>query len=314
MSEKNKTDSIDLIAEIVQKIKGVSASKAYALAEFLDGDWRAFLEAKAAKIAQLVQANGKQTFSDLQIKDILGMKQEFFDYEDVRTAWIYCIGKNFLMTQITMLEEKSLSNLDINPFLMQVLDLKTPMEVLEFNLYQTVTRSIVTSWGTTVENLLIRCGAEKFIEKSLRPGRRPDLQKNLNGKKFYIQVKSGPNTMNVDMVNSLNEVISEYKEKEPDASFILGMTYGTKGRISSQIKDNLYDFDKSILIGRELWDFISGEKDFHKELFRILDQSSKHYTTQTFSEHLKARLIELVEEWKGKYGEKTLQEVYENHL
>jgi hypothetical protein len=61
------------------------------------------------------------------------------------------------------LRSTTLNNLDINPFLMKVLNFKTPEDILEFNLYQTVTRSIVTSWGMAVEGLLFRCGADKFI-------------------------------------------------------------------------------------------------------------------------------------------------------
>ena len=315
MEEKNQTDSVDLIAELVKKVKGVGPSKAYSLAEFLDGDWIAFLNADPEKLSKLKKANGKQIFSAAQIEEIEFKQREFIDFKNVRTAWVYLIGKDFLLSQINTLESVALSNLDINPFLMQVLDFKTPEEVLEFNLYQSVTRSIVTSWGTTVESLLARCGAERFLEKNTdRAGRRPDLQKYVGEKKFYIQVKSGPNTMNVDMVNSLNEVINTYREREPNSSFILGMTYGTKKRISSQIKDNLNDFDNSILIGRELWDFISGEKNFHRELFNILDQSSEYITSKTFSEHLKDRLARLVGEWKTKNGDKTLEDVYEDYL
>lgn len=129
-----------------------------------------------------------------------------------------------------------------------------------------------------------------------------------------MQVKSGPNTMNVDMVNSLNEVIEEYKTREPDATFLLGMTYGTKGRISAQIRGNLHNFDDSVLIGRELWDFVSEEVNFHKEIFTILDQSSKNITAKTFSDHLKDQLVVLVDEWKAKFGDKTIDEAYENYI
>jgi hypothetical protein len=305
-----------LIAEVCAKIKGVGPSKGYALAEYLDGDWNAFLAADTDHILGFRKAGDKSIFTVEQISELVDLKKEFLDFSDIRSAWIYLIGKNFLLAQMQTLQSITLSNLDINPFLMKVLNFKTPKDVLEFNLYQAVTRSIVTSWGSTVEVLLFRCGAEKFIEKNkgARAGRRPDLEKSIDGRKYYVQVKSGPNTMNVDMVNSLNEVIEEYKTREPDATFLLGMTYGTKGRISAQIRGNLHNFDDSVLIGRELWDFVSEEVNFHKEIFTILDQSSKNITAKTFSDHLKDQLVVLVDEWKAKFGDKTIDEAYENYI
>lgn len=315
MTDKQRNDAIDLIAEIVKKADGVGSSKAFALAEYLDGNWKRFIKADETVISGLKKENGKPVFSEDHIETILGFAREFFEIEDVRTAWIYLIGKDFLFAQILTLNRIALSNLDINPLLMKVLDFKTPTEVLEFNLYQTVTRSIVTSWGSTVENLLVRCGAERIdVKNSGRAGRRPDIKKRIGEKNFYIQVKSGPNTMNVDMVNSLNEVITEYKKNEPNSTFLLGMTYGKKERISSQIRDNLHDFENSFLIGRHLWDFVSEEQNFHRQLFKVLDQASQMITSKNFSEHLAEQLTTLVDEWHERYDEQTLDEVFENYL
>lgn len=308
--------SADLITEICQKIGGVGPTKGYALSAYLDSDWTAFLNADADKIMGCRKANDKSVFTVEQINELITIKEEYLDLEDVRMAWIYQIGKNFLITQMDALRSTSLNNLDINPFLMKVLNLKTPEEILEFNLYQTVTRSIVTSWGMAVEGLLFRCGADRFVVGSIdaRAGGRPDLEKNIDGKKFYIQVKSGPNTMNVQMVNSLNDVIEDYKRRDPDAAFLLGMTYGTKDRISPQIRGYLSNFEDSVLIGRGLWDFISEEQNFHRQLFSVLDESSRKITSKTFSEHLKDQLVILVTEWELKFRDKTIDQAYENYI
>jgi Type II restriction endonuclease EcoO109I len=309
------TNSGDLIVELAKRVEGVGPRKANALAEFLVNDWYAFLQSDKAQISSLKNSQGKQVFNDKLIDEILREKSEFAQFNDVRSAWIYCIGKDFLISQFSMLNTITLRNLDINPFLMKVLDFKSPRQILEFNLYQTVTRSIVTSWGSTVENLLIRCGAEKcVVEKNQRAGRRPDIKKMVGGKNFYIQVKSGPNTMNVDMVNSLNEVINEYKENYPDSGFLLGMTYGRKERISSQISANLNDFEQNALIGRKLWDFISEAQDFHLTLFQILDMSSKSITAKSFSEYLDEQLESLEREWKSDFQDKSIDESLEFYI
>lgn len=314
--QNTREHSADLIAEICLEVEGVGRTKGYALSEYLDSDWATFLNADIDKISGCRKANGKSVFTPKQIEELVFIKEDYLDLEDIRTAWIYQIGKNFLISQMETLRSTSLDNLDINPFLMKVLNLKKPEEILEFNLYQAVTRSIVTSWGIAVESLLFRCGADKFVVGSTdtRAGGRPDLEKNVNGKKSYIQVKSGPNTMNVQMVNSLNDVIEDYKRRDPDAAFFLGMTYGTKDRISAQIRGYLSNFEESVLVGRGLWDFISEERDFHRQLFEVLDQSSRKITLKTFSEHLKDQLVILVTEWELKFGDKTVDQVYENYL
>jgi hypothetical protein len=309
------TNSGDLIVELAKRANGVGSRKANALAEFLSNDWDAFLKSDKTEISSLKNSRGKQVFNDEQIDEILQEKSKFIQFQDVTSAWIYCIGKDFLASQISMLNAITLRNLDINPFLMKVLDFKSPRQILEFNLYQTVTRSIVTSWGSTVENLLTRCGAEKCaVVKNQRSGRRPDIKKIVDGKIFYIQVKSGPNTMNVDMVNSLNEVINEYKENHPDSGFLLGMTYGRKERISSQIRANLNDFEQNALIGRKLWDFIAEVQDFHLTLFQILDVSSKSITTRSFSEYLDEQLKTLEQEWESDFQGKSIDEALEFYI
>lgn len=309
------TNSGDLIVELAKRAKGVGIRKANALAEFLVNDWDAFLQSDKAEISSLKNSQGKQVFNNEQIDEILREKSEFIQFKDVRSAWIYCIGKDFLASQIAMLHTITLRNLDINPFLMKVLDFKSPRQILEFNLYQTVTRSIVTSWGSTVENLLIRCGAEKCAAViNQRAGRRPDIKKMVGSRNFYIQVKSGPNTMNVDMVNSLNEVINEYKENYPDSGFLLGMTYGREERISSQIRANLNDFEQNALIGRKLWDFISEVQGFHLTLFQMFDMSSKSITARSFSEYLDEQLKTLEREWESDFQDKSIDEALEFYI
>ncbi len=311
----NKEESANLIAEISRKVEGVGPSKAYAISEFLDNDWASFLSADSQKLSKIKKDKGSRILQDSQIKQIVAIKKEFIEIKNVRDAWIYLIGKDFLISQIETLKSVSLSNLDINPFLMKVLDLKTAKEILEFNLYQTVTRSIVTSWGLTVEKLLVHSGAKEFIgDSNGRPGRKPDIEKKIKEKKYYIQIKSGPNTMNVDMVNSLNEVIEQYKENKPNSTFILGMTYGTEDRISAQIRGNLNNFEDSILIGRDLWDFVSEEKNFHKEVFKILDESSSQITSEPFSSQLDKQLNILISEWEKKFKGKNIDEVFETYI
>jgi len=59
---------------------------------------------------------------------------------------------------ISNMRELALEDININPFLTRMLHLRTPEELLRFNVYQTVSRSIVTSMGTSLEYMVADCG------------------------------------------------------------------------------------------------------------------------------------------------------------
>ena len=214
-----------------------------------------------------------------------------------------------------MVTSLNLDNLDINPLLAKALNLDTPRKIIAFNIYQTVTRSVVTSWGDVVQEIakFTGCKDNDYIIEG-KTGMNFDLVKNVNKIDHYIQIKSGPNTMNVGMVTSLNEVIERLEKVKPNAKGMLGMTYGTRKRISAQILGNLKGADKRMMVGRELWDFISGKKDFHKELFRLLDISSTGILNKSFIELIEGKITELEKYWTANYSGKSIDEVLEKHI
>jgi len=71
----------------------------------------------------------------------------------------------------------------------------------------------------TVEKICKVAGAEEIPEKEQidMTGKSFDLKKEVKSKTYYIQVKSGSNTMNVGMVNSLNDAIESVEEKKKKA-------------------------------------------------------------------------------------------------
>jgi Type II restriction endonuclease EcoO109I len=316
MSELTDNDpSMDIIAEIAKKCDGIGPSKAYAIAEDFSGDLQEFLKCDAARLLKIKRSTGSPLFDQEKAEDLIKCKSDFPLNLSVEDTWVFHIGREFLRSQIEHLESLSLASLDINPFLAKVLDLKTPKQVLEFNLYQNVTRSIVTSWGMTVEKILIHCGAQPYAKtKGGRSGRNLDISVLRDGKPYLMQIKSGPNTMNIDMIQSLNEVIINFKTEKPEVKVLLGMTYGRKEMISGQIRGTLDFFEDSILIGRDLWDFVSGRKDYHQKVFSLLDKASGGILATTFVELLHKQLDLLVEEWNIKYKDHTFDQVLENFI
>ncbi len=120
--------------------------------------------------------------------------------------------------------------------------------------------------------------------------------------------------MNVGMVTSLNETIERLENEKPSSKGILGMTYGTRGRISNQILGNLKGADERMKIGRELWDFIREKENYHKELFKLLDESSKGLLDKSFIELIESKISEFEEHWKSDFNSLSMDEVLEKYI
>jgi hypothetical protein len=116
------------------------------------------------------------------------------------------------------------------------------------------------------------------------------------------------------MVTSLNEVIERLERSKPGSRGILGMTYGTRDRISKQILGNLREANERMKVGRELWDFIRETNDYHKQLFKLLDSSSVGLLEKSFIELIEAKITEFEEYWKSTYSGLSIDEVLEKYI
>ena len=148
---------------------------------------------------------------------------------------------------------------------------------------------------------------------------------------YLIQVKSGPNTMNVEMVEGLNkamnimessniEKINQYLSAQgyneiKSVISILGMTYGNRSKISTQIKSNLTNFDTKVKIGHELWDFISEEKDYSNVLLNIIDKASQFFTpaSNNLSKIITEKVDEIYKTWQEKYEEQNIHDILKKY-
>jgi len=312
MTELDTKHEKALIEMLSQKVECVGAKTAIiisenfdSLQEFLNGTKKDFEGIKNRKNRQMVKTEA--------IDKIIDINKKIPKKLTVRETAFFVLADHWLTTNLNTLEELELDKIEINPFLAKALSLKTANEIITFNVYQSVTRSIVTSWGMMVENFLIYAGAEKNKHTfTTKEGANPDLKKaNASGYE-YFQIKSGPNTMNVSMVNSLNDVITEMK-KSGEICY-LGMTYGKRNRISSQITNYLKDVSSSTLIGKELWDHISEEKNYHKKVIGAISNATNGMLKKSFSQMMNDKISEINKQWVKKYGKKSLEEVFEDYL
>lgn len=305
----------EFIIQLSKKADRIGNAGAGMIAADFEGNLEAFLSADADRLSNIKNSSGKALLKEDQIKALLQEIATIPKGLNLQESWVFYLGREFLLAQVEMVRSLSFESFDINPLLAKALNLDTPRKVIAFNIYQTVTRSVVTSWGDTVERIakFVGCKDNDYVLEG-KTGTNFDLMKSVGDTDYYIQIKSGPNTMNVGMVTSLNEAIKQIEEAKPNSKGILGMTYGTRPRISNQITANLHDADVRMKVGRELWDFVSEKGDFHKDLFRLLEASSNGVLRDSFIELIDSKIGELENVWESKYPGANLDEMLENYI
>jgi hypothetical protein len=208
--------------------------------------------------------------------------------------------RNFTRTQLSMVRELSLDDISPNPLLIMALNLTTPRDCIEFNVYSRISRSIVTSMGNFVEKVL----ASSSDRAELVPKEWDILKKTADGKKCWIQVKSGPNDMDKDQIDKWSEKIKK-KTEEGDRCYI-GITYGKRENNTVTLglfRSYLEDWENKTLIGRELWDFVSEDPTYHEKLFdTLLECGTDVLGEESLCQEIEQCINKLTQEFVLKYG------------
>ena len=154
----------------------------------------------------------------------------------------------------------------------------------------------------------------------LRSRERDWFKKTSGGVTYYIQLKLGPNTMNIGMVTSLNEMISKVKE-DFDVTGILGMAYGKTEGIPAQIWTTLNDFEHRAKIGKDYWKLITGDPNYYDNPIQEFEDVKAYgvpgFNAATLQDIISDKKCKLIDEWRGEYGdigEVGLQEYMRRYL
>lgn len=217
----------------------------------------------------------------------------------IKENWIRFLTIKFVKRHTENIRSLSLDDLIINPFLIKALNLSSPRELIRFSVYHTSAISIVTSMGFTLESMLGRTGARMGRKKEWY-----DVVKKKYGKSYWIQVKSGPNDVNKDQVVHMSK---EFDSKESSTDLPrLGILYGKKtmNTISlNHIKTYLNKWSKRLLIGRELWEFVSDEKNFHKKVLAVIDSVSTNLLKgKSINQEIENAIKRITKEFESRYG------------
>jgi hypothetical protein len=294
----------EMLAYVLEKDAGLSRTKARSLSSFFE-DIPHFISVQEDEIREIHGIGNKTVIrlSDNEINRVLGViKPEILDPEiPVTDNYISAICRTFTKTQLEMIRSLDLTAMNPNPFLIKSLNLLTPSEFIKFNVYALVTRSIVTSMGFYIEKFLL-ASSENVV-----PGKKPwDLLKqDLDGTNHWVQIKSGPNDMDKDQVLYWAGLIEE-KILSGDRAYI-GITYGKRANETislNHLRTYLDTWEEKTLIGRELWDFIADDVEFHERLFTTLLNSARSVLSEvSFCDEIEQCIERLTIDFTQEYGD-----------
>ncbi len=175
------------------------------------------------------------------------------------------IFQTFLEERVRTIRRLEIDDLHINPFLIRLLarelELNDARAIVNWLVWQRAFTGANTSFGFRLQDI-----ATLFSEGTGAEG--ADILKTREGRRHYIQVKSGPSTMDKDAV------ARKYSEVE-------------------------------WLIGREFWEFISDDPECVEEIYWIAGEVSETFRDsqgETLAEVLRTKVEELTREFHSRYG------------
>lgn len=227
--------------------------------------------------------------------------------------FIKILTMNFIRKQAKAIDNITLEGLNANPLLCRALKLNTPEEFVKFYAYSALSRSIVTSMGYLVQDLLLYSNDCVFDGKDYKEGSKTKwdiVVERVNSVRSYIEVKSGPNDMDAAQIKHYAEEI-EAVERTGNKAFI-GITYGKKDNESvtfGLLETYLEDWRDKTLIGKELWDYISDNSSYHVILMDTIQETSEAFLGDaSLIEKIDQKIELLLIDFERDYG--TMESFY----
>lgn len=239
-------------------------------------------------------------------------EEEFMNHNRIRkidgtdiTLEIQEIMLKYLKKVFKNLRKLKLDDLTPNPLLMKLVgtaaELNTAQDLVEYMLNARIERSTSTGFGMTIQKI-----ATVFCEKTGVEGADISIVKpNEFGVpvRWYIQMKSGPNTVNKDICIQISSDLQSAVRRAPGSAGLLGITYGKADRVSGVTQQYLsFDFEA----GRDFWEFISNDPECYRKLWYLtifIAESFKDKGGLTLKELIEMKREELTDQFVYKYGE-----------
>jgi hypothetical protein len=185
----------------------------------------------------------------------------------------------------------------INPFLVKALGIDDFDSLARFYVYQRIGRSLVTSFGTTIEHMVRALAGGQ-------PGEWWDVRKAVGETTYYMSVKSGPRDMDKDQVEHFADRARRIMSTDHTALPVIAMGYGREplGVIPSTLRNQHLDPDRHTLTGKQLYDTITGETDYHTRLLDLTGRVAfRALGDRRFIDLIENKVREIAEGFRGRY-------------
>lgn len=247
-----------------------------------------------------------KTLTQKEVNAIIRFQEEIDLSKSIVENFIKILTQEFVNKQLLMLSSLSIDKFNANPILCKALNFRTPGDFIRYNTYQSVGRSIVTSMGFLVQNLLLYSNEYVFDGKYYEEGNRTKFDLVIDGLeevKSFIEVKSGFNDMDSGQVKHYAEEIRIVEEAGHKG--YIGITYGKKDDntvTASLLKTYVPNWESRTLVGKELWNFISGNKNYHTILIENIDKIANTVLHNvSIVQKIEDKISELTEDFHNHY-------------
>ncbi len=226
----------------------------------------------------------------------------------IEENFIKILTQDFIRRQRKAITNLTIDGLNANPLLCKALKLNSPAEFLKFYTYSAISRSIVTSMGFFVQDLILYSNTNVFNGKdypSVNGTKWDVVIERVNGAKSYIEVKSGPNDLDKTQILAYDKAIDLVHENGEQA--FLGITYGKKDGqyVSTSILETyVEDWKNKTLIGAEFWDYISDNPNYHNVLMDTIHQTAESFLNEiSLVDAIDEKILSLIDDFNHVYGD-----------
>lgn len=167
------------------------------------GSIEAFLNAKREDFEKwiFVVDNPKVKLTDKDYEKIKAFQDSgFLDPKlSIRQNFVNILITEFVNRQLRMIESLDLDTLNVNPILAGALNLDNETDLIRYYAYQSISRSIVTSVGFLVQNLILYSSEYVYDGKHDELGEQTKwdvVVHKIDEIKAYLEIKSGTNDIN----------------------------------------------------------------------------------------------------------------------
>jgi len=266
----------------------------------------------------LTTNDGIRCFKPLTSKESEAFRNFQADIQPNKTIeenFMVLLTKEFVEKQLQMIDALTIQGMNANPLLCSALNLNTIEDFIRFYAFQAVSRSMVTSMGYLVQDLLLYSNDNIFDGKGYPEGDHVkwDLViEKLNDVRSFIEVKSGPNDIDKGQVISYGREI-KLVEAQGDKGYF-GITYGRKDMKTVSfglLQTYIEDWEKKTLIGRDLWNYVADNPNYHTLLNDTIRATAETLIQSgSIMSRIDDKVNRLIDEFNNQYD--SLQEYYDS--